>query len=166
MNLSASKTTVAYFSMEIALDTAIPTYAGGLGVLAGDTLRSAADLTLPLVGLTLASRAGYFRQEIGANGEQIEHPANWDPASFASPLDAKVAVQIEGRMVWVGGWLYILASHMGGHAPVVLLDTDLPENHPADREITHFLYGGDEAYRLKQEMVLGIGGVRLLHALG
>src|SRR5690242_12769315 len=92
---------IAYFSMEIALQSDIPTYAGGLGVLAGDTLRSAADLNLPLVGLTLASRAGYFRQEIGADGAQIEHPANWDPASFAAPLDAKVGVQLEGRMVWV-----------------------------------------------------------------
>ncbi len=157
---------IAYFSMEIALQSNIPTYAGGLGVLAGDTLRSAADLNLPLVGLTLASRAGYFRQEIGADGRQIEHPANWDPASFASRLGAKVAVHMEGRQVWIGAWLYVLESHMGGQTPVVLLDTDLPENDPQDREITHFLYGGDDAYRLKQEMVLGLGGVRLLHALG
>jgi starch phosphorylase len=152
--------------MEIALLSEIPTYAGGLGVLAGDTLRSAADLNLPLVGVTLASRAGYFRQEIGADGAQIEHPANWNPADFAAPLDAKVAVHMDGRLVWIGAWLYLLQSHMGGQTPVVLLDTALPENHPEDREITHFLYGGDDVYRLKQEMVLGIGGVRILHALG
>ncbi|MGB8327300.1 MAG: alpha-glucan family phosphorylase [Steroidobacteraceae bacterium] len=157
---------IAYFSMEIALREEIPTYAGGLGVLAGDTLRSSADLDLPLVGVSLVSRAGYFRQEIDANGRQAEHPAVWDPARWAQPLDAKAAVRIEGRAVWVSAWLYVLDSHMGGRAPVILLDTDLPENRQDDREITHFLYGGDDAYRLKQEMVLGIGGARLLQALG
>jgi starch phosphorylase len=157
---------IAYFSMEIALQSEIPTYAGGLGVLAGDTLRSAADLSLPLVGVCLVSRAGYFRQEIDARGQQTEHPAGWDPGRFARALDAKIAVRIEGRAVWLSAWLYVLESHMGGCAPVILLDTDLPENHPEDREITHHLYGGDETYRLKQEMVLGIGGVKLLHALG
>jgi len=152
--------------MEIALRSEIPTYAGGLGVLAGDTLRSAADLSLPLVGVTLVSRAGYFRQQILSGGRQLELPASWDPARWARPLDAKVAVRIEDRAIWVGAWLYVVESHLGGRAPVILLDTDLPENGPADREITHRLYGGDEAYRLMQEMVLGMGGVRILHALG
>ncbi|HXY97451.1 MAG TPA: alpha-glucan family phosphorylase [Steroidobacteraceae bacterium] len=157
---------VAYFSMEIALRSEIPTYAGGLGVLAGDTLRSAADLSLPLVGVTLVSRAGYFRQELDPEGRQIEHPAVWDPARWAAPLDAKVAVWIEDRAVWVGAWLYVVESDLGGRTPVILLDTDLAENAPADREITHYLYGGDDRYRLMQEMVLGLGGVRLLRALG
>jgi glycogen phosphorylase len=157
---------VAYFSMEIALRSEIPTYAGGLGVLAGDTLRSAADLSLPLVAVTLVSRAGYFRQELDAAGGQREHPALWDPARWAEPLDAKIAVRIEDRAVWVGAWLYVIASDLGGRAPVILLDTDLAENAPADREITHYLYGGDDSYRLMQEMILGLGGVRLLRALG
>jgi glycogen phosphorylase len=157
---------VAYFSMEIALRSEIPTYAGGLGILAGDTLRSAADLSLPLVGVTLVSRAGHFHQQIDSAGAQVELPASWDPARWARPLEAKVAVGIEDRAVWIGAWLYVIESHLGGRAPVILLDTDLPENTPADREITHRLYGGDEAYRLMQEMVLGMGGVRLLHALG
>jgi starch phosphorylase len=157
---------VAYFSMEIALRSEIPTYAGGLGVLAGNTLRTAADLEVPLVGVTLVSRQGYFRQEIDANGHQVEHPAPWDPAHWARGLDAKVAVFIDSRAVWVGAWLYVIESHLGRRAPVILLDTDLPENDPEDRTITHFLYGGDDAYRLKQEMVLGIGGVRIVHALG
>jgi starch phosphorylase len=157
---------IAYFSMEIALRSEIPTYAGGLGVLAGDTLRSAADLSLPMVAVSLVSRAGYFRQEIDERGRQLEHPAMWDPTGFARPLDARIAVPIEGRAVWVGGWLYFLASQMGGNAPVILLDTDLADNRPEDREITHYLYGGDETYRLKQEIVLGIGGVRMLYALG
>jgi len=157
---------VAYFSMEIALRSEIPTYAGGLGVLAGDTLRSAADLSLPLIAVTLVSRGGYFRQEIDSAGNQLEHPAIWKPEDWARRLDAKVAVRIEDRAVWVGAWLYVVESHLGGRAPVILLDTDLPENAVADREITHFLYGGNDEYRLMQEMVLGMGGVRILRALG
>jgi glycogen phosphorylase len=161
-----ARTHIAYFSMEIAVRPEMHTYAGGLGVLAGDTLRSAADLALPLVAVTLVSRAGYFRQELDASGAQLEHPAPWDPARWAVPLDAKVAVRIEGRAVWVGAWLYVVASDLGGRAPVILLDTDLAENAAADREITHYLYGGDERYRLMQEMILGLGGVRVLQALG
>ena len=157
---------VAYFSMEIALRSEIPTYAGGLGVLAGDTMRSAADLELPLVGVTLVSRAGYFRQELDAAGNQIERPGPWRPEDWATPLDAKIAVEIEGRPVWICAWLYVLRNHERGRQPVLLLDTDLPENRADDRELTHHLYGGDGTYRLKQEVVLGIGGVRMLHALG
>jgi starch phosphorylase len=157
---------VAYFSMEIALCSEIPTYAGGLGVLAGDTLRSAADLTLPLVGVTLVSRAGYFRQVLDAEGRQSEAPDAWDPTRWTRPLDAKVALHIEERVVWIGAWLYVVTSDLGGRAPVILLDTDLAENDARDRGITHYLYGGDDSYRLKQEMVLGMGGVRMLHALG
>lgn len=157
---------VAYFSMEIALRSQIGTYSGGLGVLAGDTLRSAADLSLPLVGVSLVSRAGYFHQVIDAQGRQGERPATWNPADWAAPLDARIAVRIEGRTVWLCAWLYVIESHMNGSAPVILLDSYLPENHPEDRELTHYLYGGDETYRLKQEMLLGLGGTRLLHALG
>jgi starch phosphorylase len=158
---------IAYFSMEIALRHDIPTYSGGLGVLAGDTVRSAADLDLPLVAVSLVSRQGYFRQELDAQGRQTEHPQPWNPGTLCGcSLEAKITVPIEGRQVWVGGWLYVLEGHMGGKQPVILLDTDLNENSAADREITHYLYGGDTAYRLKQEIVLGIGGVRMLHALG
>ena len=157
---------IAYFSMEVALRNEIPTYAGGLGVLAGDTVRSAADLELPLVAVSLVSRAGYFRQEIDSQGRQLEQPAPWEPPRWARLLKAKVAVTIEGRAVWIGAWLYVLEGHLGGRQPVLLLDTDFDENRREDREITHYLYGGDEAYRLKQEIVLGIGGVRLLQALG
>jgi starch phosphorylase len=157
---------IAYFSMEIAIRSDIPTYSGGLGVLAGDTVRSSADLDLPIVAVSLVSRAGYFRQEIDAQGRQIEHRDTWDPARAATPLGAKVAVRIEERDVWVRGWLMTLEGQMNGRAPIVLLDTDLDENRADDRELTHYLYGGDHAYRLKQEIVLGIGGVRLLRALG
>ena len=157
---------IAYFSMEIALRNEIPTYSGGLGVLAGDTVRAAADLDLPLVAVSLVSRNGYFRQELDAQGRQVERADPWEPGRWASPLEAKITVPIEGRNVWVGGWLYVLQGHMGGKQPVILLDTDLPENNAADRELTHYLYGGDTAYRLKQEIVLGIGGMRMLNALG
>jgi starch phosphorylase len=157
---------VAYFSMEIALRNEIPTYAGGLGILAGDTVRSATDLDLPMVAVSLVSRAGYFKQEIDAQGRQLEHPATWDPKRWALPLDAKIAVPIDGRTVWIGAWLYVLEGSMGGRQPVLLLDTDLDENSRDDREITHYLYGGDNVYRLKQEIVLGIGGMRLLQAVG
>lgn len=156
---------IAYFSMEIALRSEIPTYSGGLGVLAGDTLRSAADLELPLVAVSLVSRAGYFRQVIDPQGRQAELPDPWDPSLFAIPLGAKIAIEIEGREVWIRGWLYVLRGYLNGRTPVILLDTDLEENGKEDREITHYLYWGDAAYRLKQEMVLGIGGVRMLHAL-
>ncbi len=157
---------IAYFSMEIALRNEIPTYSGGLGVLAGDSVRSAADLELPMVAVSLVSRAGYFHQEIDAQGRQIEHPDTWEPSRWATPLSAKIAVSIEGREVWICGWLYILIGHMNGRVPVILLDTDLDENRSEDRKITHYLYGGDITYRLCQEIVLGMGGVRMLHALG
>ncbi|MFZ5659457.1 MAG: alpha-glucan family phosphorylase [Pseudomonadota bacterium] len=157
---------VAYFSMEIALRNEIPTYSGGLGVLAGDTVRSAADLELPFVAVSLVSRAGYFRQEIDSQGRQVERPDPWTPERWASPLEAMVAVTIEGRPVWVSGWLYLLEGYRSGKQPVILLDTDLDHNRSDDREITHHLYGGDATYRLKQEIVLGIGGMRILQALG
>jgi glycogen phosphorylase len=157
---------VAYFSMEIALDSDIPTYSGGLGVLAGDTLRAAADIGVPMVAVTLVSRAGYFRQEIDPQGRQIEHPDDWDPGRHATRLQAALALTLEGREVWVSGWLYVMSSRVNGGIPVLLLDTDLPVNDPRDREITHYLYGGDETYRIKQEAVLGVGGIAMLQALG
>jgi len=157
---------IAYFSMEIALRSEIPTYSGGLGVLAGDTLRTAADLELPLVGVTLISRMGYFRQALDGQGRQLEQPDPWEPSRWAVPLQAKIAVPLGARMVWVQAWLYIVEGGTDYRVPVVLLDTDLPENSQADREITHSLYGDGEPYRLQQEIVLGVGGARMLQALG
>lgn len=156
---------IAYFSMEIGVHNDIPTYSGGLGVLAGDTIRSGADLKLPMVAVTLMSRKGYFTQEIDSTGRQIEHPAVWDPADHMKLLPFRVAVQIEGRDVQVQAWLYNVKSLTGGSIPVFFLDTNLPANTPENREITAHLYGGDKAYRLKQEIVLGLGGVRMLHEM-
>jgi starch phosphorylase len=157
---------IAYFSMEIGLTSAIPTYAGGLGTLAGDAVRSSADLKIPLVGVTLISRKNYFRQKLDANGRQTEFPNEWAPENLMTLLPNEVHVQIEGRTVKVKAWLYKYESVTGGVVPVLFLDTDFDGNAQQDREITFYLYGGDERYRLKQEAILGFGGVRMLDALG
>ena len=119
---------IAYFTMEVALRDEVPTYAGGLGILAGDTVRSAADLDVPLVAVSLVSRAGYFRQEIDARGRQIERDDSWDPGQLARPSQAKIALHIEGREVWVRSWLYVVEGLRGHRIPVLLLDTDLEED--------------------------------------
>ena len=160
------KQRIAYFSMEIALSNDLHTYSGGLGVLAGDTIRSSADLRLPLVGVTLISKKGYFKQELTHEGQQIEHEDQWEPSNFMKLLSDEIKVPIQSRDVLVRAWLYNVASQTGGVVPVYLLDTDVEGNNSEDREITSFLYGEDERYRLKQEIVLGIGGVRMLEKLG
>ncbi len=157
---------IAYFSMEIALDPRMPTYAGGLGVLAGDMLRSCADLRVPAVGVTLVSRTGYFRQQLAPDGRQLERPDAWSPEDLLVPTKADVTVEIEGRRVRVQVWTYLIVGCGGYAVPVLLLDTDVPENEPRDRRFTDALYGGDEELRLAQEIVLGVGGVRALEALG
>lgn len=157
---------VAYFSMEIGLESDLPTYSGGLGVLAGDTLRSAADLGVRMVGITLLYRKGYFRQAISVEGDQVEHPVDWSPESVLERVDATTSVQIEGRDVAVRCWKYSVRG-VGGHViPVYLLDTDLDANSEGDRSLTHYLYGGDERYRLCQEAILGIAGQQMLEQLG
>lgn len=157
---------VAYFSMEIGLKPEIPTYAGGLGVLAGDTIRSAADLGVPVVAVSLVHRGGYFNQSIDAEGRQHEAPVQWDPDEFFDELSARAAVQIEGRTVLLRAWRFVVVGITGHIVPVYLLDSDLPQNDPKDRDLTSHLYGGEQRYRLKQEVILGIGGVRMLRALG
>ncbi len=161
-----SEAKIAYFSMEIGLSNDIPTYSGGLGVLAGDTIKSSADLKIPLVAVTLLSKKGYFRQDIDDDGRQIEYAVDWDPSRFMSRLLRKIVIQIEGRSVYIQAWCYKVTSVTGGEVDVFYLDTDVEENTKEDREITAILYGGDVHYRLKQEIVLGIGGVRILHTLG
>ncbi|GAB4484064.1 MAG: alpha-glucan family phosphorylase [Thermodesulfovibrionales bacterium] len=157
---------IAYFSMEIGVHNDIPTYSGGLGVLAGDTIRSGADLKLPMVAVTLLAKRGYFTQELDSTGRQIEKPSTWTPADHMALLPHRVTVQIEGRDVQVQTWQYNVKSLTGGTIPVFFLDTDLSANHADDRELTSYLYGGDQSYRLKQEIVLGIAGVRMLHEMG
>jgi len=161
----ASKVRIAYFSMEVGLDPTMPTYAGGLGVLAGDSLRAAADLGIPMVGVTLLHRKGYFRQHLDSRGNQSESPALWHPEEFLEPLPVRVSAVIEGRRVQVGAWRYVVQGVNGHVVPVYLLDTAIAENSPWDQTLTDHLYGGDDRYRLCQEAVLGIGGVAMLKAL-
>jgi starch phosphorylase len=157
---------VVYFSMEVGLEPGMPTYSGGLGILAGDTLRAAADLGVPMVGVTLLHRKGYFRQHLDASGNQTEGPEPWDPERFLQPLEPRAAVTVEGRMVLVRAWRYPIRGVSGHVVPVYLLDTDSEPNDPRDRALTDQLYGGDPRYRLCQEVVLGVGGLAMLRALG
>jgi len=160
------KPKIAYFSMEIGLDKHIPTYSGGLGILAGDTLKSCADLNVPIVGITLLSENGYFYQKIDEGGNQIELPINFNINDFLTLLPSKTSVIIEDRTVNIRIWHYLIKGINEYLVPVFFLDTNLEENSEADREITKHLYGGDNKYRLAQEIVLGIGGVRTIRALG
>ena len=157
---------IAYFSMEIALESAIPTYSGGLGVLAGDTLRSAADAGIAMAGITLLSRKGYFRQRLSQDGWQSEEPVNWPVTDYLLPVDVQAIVELEDRSVTVRAWRYDIKGCNGHVVPVYLLDTDVEDNSDYDRTLTDQLYGGDDYYRLCQEVILGIGGIRILRSLG
>ncbi len=157
---------VAYFSMEIGLDSDIPTYSGGLGVLAGDTLRSCADMELPVIGVTLLYKKGYFRQKLDDKGQQHEEEVKWDPKAYMRRLPNTVKIKIDGREVHIGAWIYELEGITGDILPIIFLDTDLAANPEDLRGITHKLYGYDERYRLTQEIVLGIGGFKMLESLG
>jgi starch phosphorylase len=161
-----TNSTIAYFSMEIALEVGMPTYSGGLGVLAGDTIRAAADLHIPMVAVTLLHRKGYFYQRLDEHGWQHEAPVAWAVNDFVRALPARVSVTIEGRTVYLCAWHYPVRGIGGFTVPVYFLDADLPDNAAWDRTLTDTLYGGDAHYRLCQEVLLGIGGVRMLRALG
>lgn len=156
---------VAYFSMEIGVQSDVPTYSGGLGVLAGDVVRSSADLRMPLIGVTLLSKKGYLKQKITPDGRQLEYPEEWDPSKFMKLLPTTTTIKVEGRDVRIGVWAYDQESLTGGIVPVLFLTTDIEGNVQEDRGITDYLYGGDQRYRLKQELVLGIGGIKVLEAL-
>ena len=159
---------IAYFSMEIGLKDDIPTFSGGLGILAGDTVKTGADLNLPLTAITLVYHKGYFKQDIDENGHQIELPVSWNPSNILTQTPEKVSVTIEGRTVYIKSWIYLVESlkEDGDGIPVMFLDTNLPENSKEDRELTDHLYGGDDSYRIKQEVILGVGGVKMLRKLG
>jgi starch phosphorylase len=165
MHSFLEKPRIGYFSMEIAVRSDIPTYSGGLGILAGDTLRSSADLKIPMVAVTLISHKGYLKQKITAEGQQMEYSEDWDPSAFMSLLPNSINIEIAGKEVKVKAWIYHQESVTGGVVPIIFLDTDAEENSLDDRSITDFLYGGDDEYRLKQEMVLGIGGYKMLQAM-
>ena len=157
---------IAYFSMEAGVESDMPTYSGGLGILAGDTLKASADLKIPIVAVSLLYRRGYLDQRLDEWGNQQDLPVSWEPSQFVRPLPARVQVIIEGRTVVIRAWRYEVLGATGHSVPLLLLDTDVEENVPQDRDITAVLYGGDERYRLAQEIVLGLGGIRMLGALG
>jgi starch phosphorylase len=152
--------------MEIGLEPTMPTYAGGLGILAGDTIRGAADVGLPLVGVTLIHRRGYFFQRLDASGQQYEEPSEWVVDDFLTELPERVAVTIEGRAVELRCWVREVVGATGFKVPVYFLDANVPSNPEWYRALTDHLYGGDLKYRLCQEVILGIGGIRMLRALG
>jgi len=164
--LMKSKSSIAYFSMEIGLDSDMPTYAGGLGVLAGDTIRSAADMGIPFVAISLLPRKGYFYQSIDATGWQTEQPVVWPVEDYLIDTGIVIELEIEQRLIKVRSWLFEVEGSKGNRVPVYFLDTNLPENSEFDRTLTHFLYGGDIFFRLCQEVILGVGGVKMLRALG
>jgi starch phosphorylase len=163
--IDLSSRTIAYFSMEIALSPALPTYSGGLGMLAGDTLRSAADTAAPMVAISLVHRRGYFRQKLSDIGQQTEADVPWSPETTLPSANQIIALTLQGRQVLVRAWRFDVVGVAGHVIPVFLLDTDVEGNDPWDRKLTDNLYGGDTYYRLCQETVLGLGGVALLHAL-
>jgi starch phosphorylase len=160
-----SERTVAYFSMEIALSKGLPTYSGGLGMLAGDTLRSAADTGAPMVAVSLAHRKGYFKQSLSLDGQQTESDVVWSPETLPA-AEHQVTIQLQGRELHVRAWRFDVVGVSGHIIPVFLLDTDIEGNDPYDRTLTDHLYGGDTYYRLCQEGVLGLAGIHLLHTLG
>jgi starch phosphorylase len=155
---------IAYFSMEIAIDESMPTYSGGLGILAGDTLRAAADAGLPLAAVTLVYHRGYYRQKIDENGRQREEADLWSPQGRLELADVTTEITLEGRTVRVRAWRTAIAGVRGARVPVYLLDTDLPVNDPWDRTLTDSLYGGDRRYRLAQEALLGLAGKAIVDA--
>jgi len=164
--VNSVKRLIAYFSMEIALENAMPSYSGGLGVLAGDTIRAAADLRLPMVAVSLLYRGGYFTQRLSEDGSQTEEPVEWRVEDFLVEEPARTSLSIENRRVELRCWRYAAKGVRGFDVPIYFLDADLPSNADADRALTGTLYGGDPYYRLRQEVLLGIGGVRMLRALG
>jgi starch phosphorylase len=157
---------IGYFSMEIALAKALPTYSGGLGMLAGDSLRSAADLGVSLGAVSLVHRRGYFEQHLDAQGEQTESDVVWSPETMLPSANQTISIMMQGREITLQAWRFDVVGVTGHIIPVFLLDSDVEGNDPWDRHLTDHLYGGDTYYRLCQETILGLGGIHLLHALG
>jgi starch phosphorylase len=158
---------VAYFSAEFAITECLKIFSGGLGVLAGDHLKSASDLGIPLVAVGLFYKEGYFTQRIDALGRQIDMYLPADPLLLPLTLETRYGERVLVRLPFLDHQLFAQIWRADvGRVPLYLLDTDVPENRPEDRRITDRLYGGDNEHRLRQEIVLGMGGVRALTALG
>ncbi|MFX0034224.1 MAG: alpha-glucan family phosphorylase [Candidatus Hermodarchaeota archaeon] len=160
-------TTVAYISMEIAVDSNIPTYSGGLGVLSGDTVRSAADLEIPMVGICLCYSSGYFYQFFNEFGEQKEKEIAWNFYYEFDKVEKPISLKIENKDVLVSAWLYRVIGQSGHVLPIYLLTTDVEGNEEWMKKMTGSLYDSTSRWnRIVQEIILGIGGVKLLKSLG
>jgi starch phosphorylase len=165
---SAHEDTIAYVSMEFGLENGMNTYNGGLGILAGDVVRGFADLGVGAVGVTLLNDEGLGEQFLDDDGTQHTEPAPWPVEEFCDPLDATTTVDIGPETVEVGAWRYDVTSEFGGTVPVIMLDTDREGNSEWARDLTERVYapGRDQRFKLAAELVLGIGGVRMLDELG
>jgi len=157
---------IAYFSAEIGISSSLPTYSGGLGVLAGDHIKAAGDIGLNMCAITLLYREGYFKQRIDEEGIQTETYPRFDPYPLLKKLDVKFTLRLRARDVWIQVYRFDYVGH-GGHAvPIYFLDTDVEENIKDDRIISQRLYSGNKDHRILQEAILGFGGARLLDELG
>ena len=164
--MEIKNTTIAYFSAEIGISASLPTYSGGLGVLAGDHIKAAADAEIPMVGITLLYKEGYFKQRVDENGKQTETYPRFDPEPLLKQIPEKFCLRLRERDVWVEAYKLMYKGETGHEIPIYFLDTDLPENFNDDRIISLRLYSGDKDHRILQEAILGFGGIKLLDILG
>ena len=155
---------IAYFSAEIGLSSSLPTYSGGLGVLAGDHIKASADAGIEMLGISLLYKEGYFKQLLDKEGNQKEEYPRFELGDNLSLLPNKFSIKIRGREVWIQAYEYLHTSETGHIIPIYFLDTDIDENISEDRMITLRLYSGDKNHRILQESILGFGGIRFLDA--
>ena len=156
---------IAYFSAEIGISASLPTYSGGLGVLAGDHLKGAADAGLSICGITLLYKEGYFKQRVSRSGKQTESYPRFEPFPMLEKLPVKFTLRLRERDVWVQVYRHIYKGINGNNISIFFLDTELEENFPDDRIITLRLYSGDKDHRILQEAILGFGGAKLLNII-
>ncbi len=164
--MSKQNYSIAYFSAEIGISASLPTYSGGLGVLAGDHIKAAADVGLPMVAVTLLYKEGYFKQRIDEDGKQTEVYPQFDPNPFLEKLSDKFTLRLRKRDVWIQVYVCHYKGIKGHTIPIYFLDTDVLDNFHDDKIITHRLYSGDKDHRILQEAILGFGGLKLLETLG
>ena len=157
---------IAYFSAEIGISSSLPTYSGGLGVLAGDHIKAAGDLGLDMCAITLLYREGYFKQRIDGEGIQTETYPRFDPHPLLKKLDVKFTLRLRDRDVWIQAYQFDYLGNEGKIIPIYFLDTDFKDNFPDDRNLSLRLYSGDKDHRILQEAILGFGGIKLLTKIG
>ena len=163
---SSNNTTIAYFSAEIGISESLPTYSGGLGVLAGDHIKAAADASLSMVCISILYKEGYFKQQIDSEGTQIESYPRFDSHPELEKFSQKFTIKLRNKDIWVQAYQYLYKGETGQAVPVYFLDTDLDENSDDDRVISLRLYSGDKDHRILQESLLGFGGIKLLENIG